>query len=463
MAPAEPLTLRRALATNAANRQRMLWGAHGSVALADLVAGTGLAGGASEFLGGSVVLATHDQLAAAQALVALDGAMRRMVICPPDLPLPHLAAIAAESEAQAIVTDRGEADFEGHDLPPRVGCGLFLRPPTSSPAPIATEWVLLTSGTTGVPKMVVHSLAALTGAIKPPQPGDPPTVWATFYDIRRYGGLQILLRALLGNGSMVLSEAAEPVADHLHRLAAHGVTHISGTPSHWRRALMSSECGIIAPRYVRLSGEIADQAILDALKRQYTNASVGHAYSSTEAGVGFEVNDGLEGFPVEILSGDRDPAFKVVDGTLHIRSRRTASRYLGNAPQALRDADGFIDSGDVVNERRGRYYFIGRRGGVINVGGLKVHPEEVEQIINRHESVKMSLVSARRNPITGAIVVADIVLHETVAPGTASDALKRDILAFCRTTLPAHKIPAAIKFVEALAVTPAGKLVRQNA
>ncbi len=94
-------------------------------------------------------------------------------------------------------------------------------------APITTEWVLLTSGTTGVPKMVVHSLAALTGAIKPPQAGDAPPVWATFYDIRRYGGLQILLRTLLGNGSLVLSEAGEPVVDHLHRLAAHGITHIS--------------------------------------------------------------------------------------------------------------------------------------------------------------------------------------------------------------------------------------------
>ena len=78
--------------------------------------------------------------------------------------------------------------------------------------------------------------------------------------------------------------------------------------------------------------------------------------------------------------------FKVVDGTLRIRSRRTASRYLGSAPQTLMDEDGFIDSGDVVAERDGRYYFVGRRGGIINVGGLKVHPEEVEQIINRHAS-----------------------------------------------------------------------------
>ncbi len=460
MALPEPGTLRHVLAANTAGTQRMLWGAHGSVALADLAQGTTIDGVAA-LAGSSVVLATQDQLAAAKSLVALDGIVRRLVICPPDLPLAYLAAIAATAEAQAIVTDRDAAEFEGVDLPPLVACNLPLRQHNSKPNPVATEWVLLTSGTTGVPKMVVHSLAALTGAIKPSQPDAPP-VWATFYDIRRYGGLQILLRALLGNGSMVLSDAHEPVPEHLRRLAAHGVTHISGTPSHWRRALMSSDSNLIAPRYVRLSGEIADQAILDALKRQYPQAAVGHAYASTEAGVGFEVNDGLEGFPAEILGGHGDPCFKIKEGALHIRSRRTASRYLG-ASQTLMDEDGFIDSGDFVTERGGRYYFVGRRGGIINVGGLKVHPEEVEQILNRHAQVKMSLVSARRNPIIGAIVVANIVLDDSVAPADANDALKQDILAFCRSALPAHKVPAAIKFVSSLAVTPAGKLVRQNA
>ncbi len=73
--------------------------------------------------------------------------------------------------------------------------------------------------------------------------------------------------------------------------AAPGVTHLTGTPSHWRRALMSPAIARIAPRYVRLSGEIADQAVLDRLKVQFPDAAIGHAYASTEAGVGFEVTD----------------------------------------------------------------------------------------------------------------------------------------------------------------------------
>src|SRR2546425_13244163 len=102
---------------------------------------------------------------------------------------------------------------------------------------------------------------------------------------------------MLGRRSIVLAGIDEPPGDYLVRLGARGVTHISGTPSHWRRALMSPSARAIAPRYVRLSGEIADQAILNTLRSFYPRAAVGHAYASTEAGVGFEVNDGLEGFP----------------------------------------------------------------------------------------------------------------------------------------------------------------------
>ncbi len=100
---------------------------------------------------------------------------------------------------------------------------------------------------------------------------------------------------------MVLSEPGEPIADHVARLNASGVTHISGTPSHWRKLLMSGSASGFSPRYVRLSGEIADQAVLDGLSRAFPAASIGHAYASTEAGVGFAVNDGLEGFPAGMV------------------------------------------------------------------------------------------------------------------------------------------------------------------
>jgi acyl-coenzyme A synthetase/AMP-(fatty) acid ligase len=117
----------------------------------------------------------------------------------------------------------------------------------------------------------------------------------------------------------------------------------------------------------------------------------------------------------------------------------------------------------MVELRGDRYYFVGRKGGIINIGGLKVHPEEVEAVINRHPQVRMSLVRPRQSPITGAIVVAEIVLksEEDSAPARQRE-LKDDILKLCREALPRHKVPAAISFVPALAVAATGKLARRQ-
>jgi acyl-CoA synthetase (AMP-forming)/AMP-acid ligase II len=287
-------------------------------------------------------------------------------------------------------------------------------------------------------------------------------VWSTFYDIRRYGGLQILLRALLGGGSMVLSQAGEGVAEFLTRAGRSGVTHISGTPSHWRRALMSPVYGRMKPGYVRLSGEVADQAILDALKAAYPEASIAHAFASTEAGVGFDVRDGLAGFPAGFIGqADAKAEMRVVDGSLRIRSARTASRYLG-AATTLADADGFVDTGDMLELRGDRYYFVGRREGIINVGGQKVHPEEVEAVINQHPGVHMARVWGRRSPITGAIVVADVVVRD--AHGSRPfDAIRDEILEACGRVLPRHKIPAVLRKVASLDIAASGKLARPHA
>jgi acyl-coenzyme A synthetase/AMP-(fatty) acid ligase len=288
-------------------------------------------------------------------------------------------------------------------------------------------------------------------------------IWGTFYNICRYGGLQILLRTVLGGASLVLSDVEEAPGDFLARLAQHRVTHVLGTPTHWRRALMSPLCREIAPRYVRLSGEIADQSILDALRQAYPDAVIAHAFASTEAGVGFTVNDGLEGFPESLLhDSGGDVKLELKHGSLHIRSAGTAVGYLDGAE--LRDQQGFVDTGDAIELRNGRCYFLGRVSGVINVGGQKVHPEEVETLISRHPEVEMSRVRAKKNPITGSIVVADIVLkksdHQHAIDGGA--ALKSEILKMCNAELPRYKVPMMINIVTALPVGATGKLIRHE-
>ena len=104
---------------------------------------------------------------------------------------------------------------------------------------------------------------------------------------------------------------------------------------------------------------------------------------------------------------------KVEDGTLWIRSGAPADALPGrDAAPACRAAMATSTPAILVELQGGRYYFRGRKGGVINVGGLKVYPEEVESVLNADPRVRMSLVRARRNPITGAVVVADVVLDD---------------------------------------------------
>ncbi len=442
--------------------ERFFWDRAARLCVNHLALGTSFGGRLAALAGRSVVVATSSQLTSALALIELDGVARRITILPPDTAADHLGALIACAEADAVVIDEGTADHAALDLPVRVVCTPAIVPAEHPPLPqVPTEWVLLTSGTSGVPKMAVHSLASLIAPIGAGRRLDGAVVWGTFYDIRRYGGLQIFLRAIVGGASLVLSYADEPIADHLARLGRCGVTHLSGTPSHWRRALMSAEIGKISPRYVRLSGEIADQAILDSLRAMFPEAVVGHAYASTEAGVAFEVNDGLAGFPADFLDHDRDGVeLKLVDGALRIRSPRTAQRYLG-AQHALRDRGGFVDTGDMVEERGDRYVFAGRRGGIINVGGLKIHPEEIEAVINRHPQVRMSLVRPKQSPVTGAIVIADVVLKADSARTGGELQIKNDILALCREALPRHKVPASISIVPALDVGATGKLARR--
>jgi len=418
------------------------------VAIEDLEHSTNVGLPLESLRGRSVLLRTEAQLPTVLALLALDGIAQRLILGLPDLQEEHLPQIVADAAANVVLTDDALSSTPRRD------------PSAPHVRDVDTEWILFTSGTTGAPKMVSHTLASLTGPLDDGVAANEAPVWSTFYDIRRYGGLQILLRALVGGGSMVLSNARESVTDFLIRAGDSGVTHISGTPSHWRRALMGDAARRIMPKYVRLSGEISDQAILDNLKTVFPRAEVSHAFASTEAGVCFDVRDGLAGFPACYVGMPGAKAdLKVEEGTLRIRSTRTASRYLGSNTARIGDREGYIDTGDMVERRGDRYHFLGRREGVVNVGGQKVYPEEIEAVLNRHPAVQIARVWARKNPITGAVVAADIVLKEAQSD---FEAVKENLLRSCREALAPYKVPATLRAVTSLGVASSGKLSRRN-
>jgi acyl-CoA synthetase (AMP-forming)/AMP-acid ligase II len=146
----------------------------------------------------------------------------------------------------------------------------------------------------------------------------------------------------------------------------------------------------------------------------------------------------------------------VVQDRLFLRNTLVCPHYLGQ-DTAFASEEGWVDTGDAVEIREDRVFFLGRANGVINVGGEKVHPEEVERVLLAHPYVAGARVYARSNPITGALVMADIVLAD---PGMDAKEARAGVTAYVRRELSDHRAPAIIKIVQNLDLSAAGKLLR---
>lgn len=221
----------------------------------------------------------------------------------------------------------------------------------------------------------------------------------------------------------------------------------------------------MAPEHERLSlkgltlgGEIVDQHLLNALSRKFPEAQVIHIFASTEAGVGFSVKDGLAGFPASFLT---DPPagiqLRIKDGVLEIQNDILAPNHQNNEDRPS-ETQGWISTGDQVTICDNRVHFIGRTSGIINVGGNKVQPELVEEALNSHKAVSMSCAYAKKSPITGELVAADVVLVE---PGLNQKSVRLELKAYLVDKLEPYQTPAAIRFVEALDTNASGKIVRK--
>ncbi|HZH28324.1 MAG TPA: class I adenylate-forming enzyme family protein [Azospirillaceae bacterium] len=317
--------------------------------------------------------------------------------------------------------------------------------PSGAPS-VEPRIFLQTSGTTGTPKLVAQGVDRLTARIGP---GRSPVSWLLTYDPCGFAGLQVVLSAAIGGHRL----AAAPGAGigELARLAAtEGVTHVSGTPSFWRAFLVALGVAALPLKAATLGGEAADQAILDAVGTRFPDAAVRHIYASTEAGVVFTVADGRAGFPAVWLDTGIDGVDLAIsgNGTLSVRSPRTHG--MGDA--------GWLDTGDLVRRDGDRMLFAGRRDAVANVGGVKVVPEEVEARILAVPGVHDALVRSKANPITGAILVGEVV----AAPGTDRTAIEAAVRSALDGLPPAAR-PRVLKFVDQLALTAAGKKDRRSA
>jgi acyl-coenzyme A synthetase/AMP-(fatty) acid ligase len=405
----------------------------------------------ADLIGKRVALNIEKDEYYALSLLLLDGVCDAMLLLHPETD-----AVASEGQIRQFVADFVLTDsaLNGHVDERAVIRSHSMALPTNRD----TEWFIPTSGTTGTPKLIRHTLRSLTRTVRDSE-GRDPLCWGMLYGLSRFAGLQVFLQSLLGGASILFPASRSNVDKALTFFSAQGCDAISATPTMWRKILMSPARERLTLRQITLGGEIVDQSILSALRARYPSARVIHIYASTEAGVGFSVKDGLGGFPRDWLDfGISGIDLKIVDDVLWIRvPGRDLWGHIGSGVEV--DGGGFLNTGDCVRIKEDRVLFLGRENGAINVGGNKVLPEEVETILLEHPFVMMANVHGLANPFTGAIVVADVVLSQETGIATGID---RALIEYCRGRLQPYKVPARIRVVESLSVNPTGKITRRN-
>ncbi|RUO70883.1 AMP-binding protein [Pseudidiomarina salinarum] len=328
---------------------------------------------------------------------------------------------------------------------------------TGENAFISTRWVIATSGTTGIPKLISHTTETLTKTSKHDTDRGKDFIWGLVYDPLRFAGLQVVLQSLASGSCLVFLNVNAAIKHQAIEMVEHRVNALSATPSYWRKLLMSAELKKHEFKQITLGGEPTDQAVLTALKSNFPSSRIAHIYASTEAGVGFSVTDGLAGFPLDyITDGVNGNRIKIgLNGTLLIKPNGFVPEMVNGA--CLQDDDGYIDTGDLVEQTADRVFFLGRDSGAINVGGNKVIPEEVESVIRSVPGVEEALVKAKRSGMMGSLVVADVRACSYIADTTT---LKTEIIIRCKAELDSYKVPVMIRFVEEIASNSAGKVLR---
>lgn len=408
--------------------------------------------------GRRIALRLADPVQAVEALIAADGRALSITLLPTSLPEHQLPVLLERAGCDVLIGASQDTSALPSSVMVHAGLAELTDGHGTREGGIeTTAWLLATSGTTGPPKLVAHTLSSLSRTTKRGGPAGDPISWGLLYDYTRFAGLQVVLQALFGGSALISPAQDAPLREKLAMLSHHGCTHLSATPTMWRTIVMTPGARRLPLRQVTLGGEIADTRILSTLTATYPNARITHIYASTEAGVGFSVKDGLSGFPARYL--DTPPAglaLRISDGRLHIKSSGAAPAYVGTG-ERLNVEDGWIDTGDNVERIGDRVYFLGRASGVVNVGGNKVHPEEIEALLSSHPHVQASRVFGKSSSIMGTLVVADIVPSE--APEDKA-LFRRDIKAFLNGRTEPFKVPAIINIVEHIETTDTGKISR---
>lgn len=306
-----------------------------------------------------------------------------------------------------------------------------------------SEITIFTSGTTGQPKKVVHSIDTLTRSVRL---GDKykGQVWAYAYNPTHMAGLQVFFQAFENQNTLVNVFNMQR-SEVYQKISEYQITHISATPTFYR-LLLPFEDSYQSVQRVTLGGEKSDNHLYENIRKIFPNAKINNVYASTEAGSLFAAKGDCFQIPEKI----RDK-FTVVDDELLIHKS-----LLGRSDSFKLEGD-YYHSGDLiewVDKESGLFRFKSRKNELINVGGYKVNPGEVEDVISAIDGVMQVLVYGKANSVLGNVLCADIQLE------AGSELTNVDIKKALASQLQDFKIPRRIKFVEQFELTRTGKLKR---
>lgn len=303
--------------------------------------------------------------------------------------------------------------------------------------------VIYSSGTSGPPKPIAHPVANLLSQYNYQRTSDKQLVWGLTFEAYRMSGIQVLLNAFTNGQVVVCSNTAASLESRVESYVTEQVSAISATPSFFRVLMSVPDFQNLKLKQITLGGEIVDQKIIDDLRALFPESRITHIYASTEIGFGFSVSDMLSGFPRDYFERKFE-RFKLVDidGELAVEF---ISSQKGSAQEVF-------FTGDLICLTDSRVQFSGRRTNIVNVGGNKVNPEEVEQAISKIDDVVGVRVFGIPSSRLGEILTAEVV--------TKGNLTGQEVRIRLKGMLPPYKIPANVEVVKEIKLNSSGKISR---
>jgi acyl-coenzyme A synthetase/AMP-(fatty) acid ligase len=304
--------------------------------------------------------------------------------------------------------------------------------------------ILFSSGSTGVPKAMIHNLDVLIDSYRDKKGKNLSFLIFLMFD--HIGGLNTLLNCLSMGVTMVFPVNRDP--DHVCSIIEkYQINILPASPTFLNLILISEsylKYSLSSLRMITYGTEPMPASLLLKLKEVFPRVKFLQTFGTSETGIA-QISS-MSSTSTFMKFSDLSTEYKICDGELWIRSKTQILGYLNSSMERFTE-DGWFKTGDLVEESKDGYIkIIGRNSEMINVGGEKVLPSEVESVLFQMPGIKDCTVFGEYNPITGQMVVAKIFFEESLKISEA----KRRVTAFCSDKLDRYKIPAKIILIDKL-------------